>query len=101
MRYKGFFRTCSETGLTGTQGVVLPEVNAVNLILRDDIAEAVRAGRFHLWTMTTVEDAIELFLGVPPGEADGNGAYPPASVYGLVTRQLAEFDRELTRRRLD
>ena len=95
----GFFRACVESGgLTGTQGVVVPAANEVNLVLPDEIAEAVAGGRFQVWSVETVEQAIELFTGVPAGEADAEGRYPSDSVYGRAFAQLEEFDRILTER---
>jgi predicted ATP-dependent protease len=95
----GFYRTCLEAGgLTGTQGVVVPAANEVHLILDDEVAVAVAEGRFHVWSVETVEQAIELFTGQPVGEPDAEGAYPPDSVYGLVFAQLEAFDRILASR---
>lgn len=97
----GFFRTCVEAGgLTGTQGAVVPEANVVNLVLDDDIAEAVAEDRFHIYAVETVEQAIELFCGLPAGEADEDGNYPPDSVFGKALSQLEEFDRILTAREI-
>ena len=77
---------------------MLPTANAVNLVLRDEVSEAVAAGRFHLYTVDRVEEAIELFAGMPAGEIDAAGAYPPESVYGRVQAKLARFDATLAER---
>ncbi len=101
-KIEGFFRTCRELGgLSGEQGVVIPVANEPHLVLRDELAEAVAAGRFHVWSVSTVEDAIELFTGRPAGKPDKAGKFPAASVYGRVMRQLEEFDRLLRRREAD
>ncbi|MGE0255866.1 MAG: Lon protease family protein [Alphaproteobacteria bacterium] len=99
-KIEGFFRTCAEAtgGLTGTQGVVFPAANERHLILRDEVARAVAEGRFHLWSVATVADAIEVFTGLPAGEADSAGRYPDGTVYARVAAQLAEFDAALVRR---
>lgn len=97
-KIEGFFRTCSETGLTGTQGVVIPAANEPSLVLDDPVAEAVAAGRFAIWSVTTVDEALELFLGRPAGGPDPAGAYPPDSVYGLAMAQLEAFDRIISAR---
>ncbi len=95
----GFYRTCLESGgLTGSQGVVLPAANEVHLILDDEIQSAVAEGRFHIWSVEAVEEAIELFTGRPVGEPDTEGIYPPDSVYGRVFAQLEAFDRILASR---
>jgi predicted ATP-dependent protease len=99
-KIEGFFRVCeaSEGGLTGTQGVIVPAANRVNLVLRDDVAAAVASGRFHLWSVDTVEDALELLLGTPAGVVNDEGLYPPDSVFGRVAARLAGFDRILAAR---
>lgn len=104
-KIEGYFRTCAQAtgGLSGTQGVVFPAANERHLLLRDEVAKAVAAGRFHLWSVATVADAIEVFTGMPAGEADREGRYPEGTVYARVAAQLAEFDEALVRRghRLD
>jgi predicted ATP-dependent protease len=98
-KVEGYFRTCSSCGaLTGTQGVVIPRPNAVNLVLRDEVRDAVAAGQFHIYTVERVEDAIELLTGVPAGVLDATGEYPPDSVYGRVVTTLERFDRTLAER---
>jgi predicted ATP-dependent protease len=101
-KIEGFFRVCQSAsgGLTGTQGVIVPEANRLNLVLRDEIAAAVAEGRFHLWSVTTVEDALALLLGLPAGSADAEGQYPGDSVFGLVAARLAAYDRILAARRI-
>ncbi len=98
-KVEGFFAACNSTGeLTGSQGVVLPAANAVNLVLRDDVRDAIAAGRFHLYTVNRVEEAIELFTGQPVGELGSDGGYPPQTVYGRVMATLARFDQTLRER---
>ena len=99
VKIEGFFRTCESTGgLTGEQGVVLPVANERNLALRDDVAEAIERGRFHLYSVATIDEAVELFTGRAAGEPDGEGNFAPDSVNGLVAAKLNEFDRILTER---
>ncbi len=98
-KVEGFFRSCAALGdASPSHGVVLPATNAVNLVLHDEVAAAVEAGRFRIWTAETVEEAIELFTGMPAGVADGAGDYPPDTLYGRVAAQLEAFDRILLRR---
>jgi predicted ATP-dependent protease len=56
-------------------------------------------GRFHIWSVSTVEDALALLLGRPAGSVDAEGRYPPDSVFGLVAARVAAFDRILAKRR--
>ncbi len=98
-KIEGFYRTCIDAGaLTGTQGVVVPAANERHLVLHDDVAAAVAAGKFHVWSVRSVEEAIELLLGVPAGDADAAGTYPADTVYGKVAARLEEFDRIMSER---
>ena len=100
-KIEGFFAACESLGeLTGTQGVILPAQNEVNLVLRDEVHDAIAGGRFHLYSVARVEDAIALFSGLPVGEKDGSGNYPPESVYGRVMATLTRFDKMLMARHI-
>ena len=87
-KIEGFFDVCLGRGLTGDQGVVIPRANVKHLMLRSDVVEAVREGRFHVFPMDTVDQALELLSGVPAGAADADGTYPEASFNGRVAREL-------------
>ncbi|MCX7707415.1 MAG: Lon protease family protein, partial [Anaerolineae bacterium] len=97
VKIEGFFDVCRAMpgGLTGDQGVIIPAANAATLMLREDVVEAVAAGRFHIWVVRHVDEAIELLTGVPAGERGPDGAYPPDSVNGRVDRQLRELAEKL------
>jgi predicted ATP-dependent protease len=99
-KIEGFFHVCAalRDGLTGTQGVIVPEANCVNLVLRDETAAAVRERKFHIWAIGTVEDAAELLMGVPAGVPDDAGNYPPDSIFGRAAARLSAFDRILAER---
>ena len=99
-KIEGFFRVCAAKpgGLTGTQGVIVPESNRVSLVLHDEVAEAIAAGRFHLWSVGTVEDAAALLMGRPAGEPDAAGNYPADTIFGRVVARLDAFDRVLMER---
>ena len=98
-KIEGFFRACKAAGaLTGEQGVVLPAANRRNLVVGDDVAAAVADGSFHIWSVDTAADAIELFTGTAAGAADEGGVHPPESVFGRVMARLEEFDRILAER---
>lgn len=97
-KVEGFFRTCEATSPNRRHGVAVPSANEISLVLRDEVAEAVAAGRFEIWSIDTIEAAIELFMGVPAGAPDREGEYPPDTVYGRVLKQLAAFDAVLAAR---
>lgn len=66
-KVEGFFDICQQIGFTGRQGVCIPEANVKHLVLRDDVISAITTGQFHVWPVATVDQAIELFTGVPAG----------------------------------
>ncbi|MGH7087950.1 MAG: S16 family serine protease, partial [Stellaceae bacterium] len=101
-KVEGFHRICAAKpgGLTGTQGVILPDSNRVHLALSEEVAQAIAAGRFHMFVVATVEDAAELMLGLPAGVADARGEFPPDTIFGRAARRLTTFDRLLAERRL-
>ena len=86
-KIEGFYRVCREKGLTGDQGVLIPAANADNLMLSEEVADAVAAGRFHIYAATTVDEGIGLLTGVEAGEP-ADGAYPEGSVYARVAARL-------------
>ncbi len=95
-KIEGFYLACKEKGLTGTQGVIIPEANVPHLMLRDEVVQAVREGNFHIYAVKTVDEAIELLTGKPAGELQPDGTYPEGTVNRLVhdrLRQLAEAYR--------
>ncbi|MGE5176159.1 MAG: Lon protease family protein [Hyphomicrobiales bacterium] len=90
-KIEGFFDVCAARGLTGRQGVLLPASNRVHLMLREDVVEAVREGRFHVWTMETLDEGIEHLTGVPAGARGADGAYPEGTVNGRAEATLRRF----------
>lgn len=95
-KIEGFYRCCVEAGpLTGEQGVVVPKANEQHLVLRSEVSEAVADGNFHIWSVETIDEAAELYMGLPVGEADAEGRFPADTLYGKVQAQLEAFDRAL------
>ena len=91
-KIEGYFDLCSRRGLTGKQGVVIPESNVNDLVLKDDVVEAVKNGMFHIYSISTIDEGIELLLGTEAGIMDENGDYPPESVHGKVMAKLKKFN---------
>ncbi|MCX6029196.1 MAG: AAA family ATPase [Chloroflexi bacterium] len=91
LKIEGFFDVCRAMpgGLTGKQGVILPAANVSNLMLRDDVVAAVAEGGFHIYSVRTVDEGIELLTGLPAGARGPNGAYPEDTVNGKVDRRLS------------
>jgi lon-related putative ATP-dependent protease len=90
-KVEGFYATCKAGGLTGRQGVIVPAANVHNLMLDDEVVEAVRTGRFHIWAVRTVDEGIELLTGVKAGRRRRDGSYPPDSIHGLVAARLQSY----------
>lgn len=90
-KIEGFFAVCKEVGLTGTQGVIIPEANTANLMLRDEVIEAVRQGQFHIYAVSNVDEAMELLTGVPAGAKDQEGKFPADTINWLVQKRLREL----------
>lgn len=94
-KIEGFFELCKARGLTGKQGVMLPRSNLEHLVLRADVATAIKEGQFHLYAVSTVAQGIEVLTGIPAGERDPKGRFPAASVFGRVERRIIEIAERL------
>lgn len=79
-KIEGFYDVCRDVGLTGTQGVLIPKSNAGDLMLREDVVEACAAGRFSVYAVDNVLDALEILTGVPAGQRGKRDAYPQGSL---------------------
>jgi lon-related putative ATP-dependent protease len=90
-KVEGFFDVCLARGLTGEHGVMLPATNVGNLMLREDVIEAVRDGRFRVWAIRTVDEGIELLTGLPAGERGPDGEFPKGTVHRLVENRLHDY----------
>jgi lon-related putative ATP-dependent protease len=90
-KIEGFFDLCRTRGLTGGQGVVIPAANVRHLMLRRDVVEAVAAGRFHVYPVQAVDEALTLLAGQPAGERDATGRFPAGTVNFRVEQRLASF----------
>lgn len=94
-KVEGFFDLCAARGLSGYQGVLIPRANLPHLVLRNDVAEAIEAGRFHLYSVDSVAQGIEILTGLPAGQRDAAGRFPAASVFGRVERRIIEIAEKL------
>ncbi|HVB33987.1 MAG TPA: AAA family ATPase [Patescibacteria group bacterium] len=90
-KIEGFFDVCNSRGLTGDQGVLIPASNVKNLMLRRDVVEAVRAGKFHVYAVETIDQGIEILTGIPSGDRDSAGNFPAGSVNQRVETRLIEL----------
>jgi lon-related putative ATP-dependent protease len=90
-KIEGFFDVCAALGLTGEQGVVIPRANAGDLMLRDDVTQAVREGRFHVWSVETIDEGIEVLTGLTAGERSAEGNFAEHTLNARVERCLRVF----------
>ncbi|HYW04844.1 MAG TPA: ATP-binding protein [Gammaproteobacteria bacterium] len=90
-KIEGFFDVCVARGLTGEQGVLIPADNVQHLMLRADVVEAAGAGRFRIYPVTTVDEAVALLTGVEAGVRDAAGRYPPDTVNARVEQRLLDL----------
>ena len=87
-KVEGFFDVCAERELSGSQGVVIPKTNMVNLTLRPDVIRAVAEGRFNIWAVDRIEEGLELLTGVAAGEPQADGSYPEGTIFRRVVDRL-------------
>jgi predicted ATP-dependent protease len=90
-KIEGFFEVCKLKGLTGRQGVIIPESNVKNLMVREEVVEAVRAGKFHIYPVSSINEGIELLTGIEAGERNVNGEYPDNTLNFAVQARLKEL----------
>lgn len=90
-KIEGFFDICMARGLNGEQSVLIPKSNIKHLMLRQDVIDCVREGKFHIYPVETIDQGIELLTGLKAGEPDQSGKYPEDSVNGKVFAVIAEM----------
>ena len=94
-KIEGFFKVCQAKGLNGNQGVLIPQQNLRNLMLREEVVDAVKQGQFHIYSATTIDEGIEILTGTPAGERQKDGSYPEGTVNHLVDKHLKEMAERL------
>ncbi len=96
-KIEGFYLTCKLKGLTGRQGVIIPKRNVKNLMLKDEVIDAVEKGKFHIWAIDTIDEGIEILTGVEAGERGPDGSYPEGTINWLVDKKLQQMAEDLRR----
>jgi predicted ATP-dependent protease len=94
-KIEGFFEVCRAKGLNGDQGVMMPTKNLKHLMLRDEVIEAVKSGKFHIWAVSTVDEGIEVLTGVEAGTRKDGGGYPEGTINYKVDKMLKEMANKL------
>jgi predicted ATP-dependent protease len=92
-KIEGFFDVCRIEGLTGTQGVMIPLANVDDLMLREDVLDAVASRKFHIWPIARVEQGVELLTGTPAGSRNGSGKFENGTVFSRVDERLRDMAR--------
>jgi len=95
-KIEGFFAVCKAKGLSGEQGVMIPDSNVSNLMLKQEILDVVQTDQFHIWSVGSIEDGIEVLTGVPAGKKE-DGSFIPEGVFTKVNQRLAEMAEELAK----
>ncbi len=96
-KIEGYFEICKSAGLSGEQGVVLPASNVTNLMLKEEVVEAIREGKFHLWPVHTIDEGIEVLTGVRAGERQADGTFEAETVNARVDQRLRQMASDLQR----
>ncbi|MDP3183342.1 MAG: ATP-binding protein [Desulfobaccales bacterium] len=97
-KIEGFYKVCKVRDLDGTQGVIIPKANVHDLMLKKEVVDAVKDGKFHIWAVGQVDEALELLTGLPAGQRLADGTFEPDTVNYKVDqtlRRLMETAREL------
>ena len=96
-KIEGYYEICKARGLNGQHSVIIPQSNVQNLMLKQEVVDAVKAGKFHIYPVKTIEEGIELLTGVPAGKRLPNGNYEENSIYGRVDKRLREMAETVKR----
>ncbi|HCF37884.1 MAG TPA: ATP-dependent protease, partial [Thermosipho africanus] len=94
-KVEGFYRLCKHRGLDGTHGVIIPESNIKNLVLKDEILNDIKKGLFNIWAVKTVDEAIEILMEKPAGKLNSKGKYPRGTVNYIVEERLKSIYEKL------
>mgnify|MGYP001035282477 FL=1 len=92
-KIEGFFAVCQAKGLSGEQGVVIPKSNVRQLMLNESVIAAVKAGKFHVWAIETLDEAFPILMSVQAGVRQPDGKYPEGTLHQAVVARLNEFNR--------
>src|SRR5947209_1541360 len=96
-KIEGFYHTCKAKGLKGDEGVLIPRSNVQHLMLSEEVVEAVKQGRFHIYPVSTIDEGIEILTGIKAGTLKNDGSYEADTVHFKVNKRLAEMAEKITR----
>ena len=90
-KIEGFYELCKSRGLDGSHSVMIPESNVKNLMLKNEVVDAIKDGKFHIYPIKTIDEGIEVLTGVKAGEPKGDGTYPEDTINYKVQKKLEEL----------
>jgi len=90
-KIEGYYEVCRARGLTGKEGVVIPQSNVQNLMLKEEVVEAIKEGRFHIYHVKTIDEGIEVLTGARAGERLPDGSFEDGTINNLVQKRLSEM----------
>ncbi|MBN2073455.1 MAG: AAA family ATPase, partial [Actinobacteria bacterium] len=96
-KIEGFFEVCHQKGLNGKQGVLIPFSNIRNLMLKEEVINAVKEGKFHIYAVKDVDEGIEILTGLKAGKRSRNGRFPAGSINYMVEQKIMEFTEKLNK----
>jgi lon-related putative ATP-dependent protease len=96
-KIEGYYEICKARGLDGLHGVVIPQSNVRNLMLKQEVLDAVKAGKFHIYPVSTIEEGIEVLTGKPAGKQLPDGGYEESTIYGMADKRLREMAETVKR----
>jgi predicted ATP-dependent protease len=99
-KIEGFFAVCKARGLNGRQGCLVPKSNVKNLMLKPEVLDAVKEGKFHIYPIETIDEGIEVLTGVKAGKRQADGVWEPGTIHDLVQRRLNEMAEKVKEYRL-
>ena len=94
-KIEGYFDTCRVVGMTGNQGVIIPQGNVRHLMLRKDVIEAVRTSKFHIWSISNVDEGMEILTGTRAGETRMDGTFPEHTINDRIQQRLLAFTEQM------
>ncbi len=100
-KVEGYYKVCKLKGITGEQGVIIPIQNVKNLMLDNEVIEAIKEGKFSIYAVSSIDEGIEILTGVKAGTINKNGKYPKNTIHYLVDKRLEELAQPILKRNTD
>lgn len=96
-KIEGYFKICKQKGLTGNQGVMIPHQNVKNLMLNEEVIDAVKAKQFNIYAIKDIDEGIEILTGIPAGKKNARGNYPKGTIHNLANAKLKKYAESMAK----